>query len=502
MINFEKIKNLKFSEKIAFFRFKKIDKQKYLITNDIGNFCFLKNENFLNFIYWDLEKIDKQKYQELKDKLFIKDEKFNKNLIEKYRYKNAFLKQWPSLHIIVLTVRCDHTCRYCHAYVSWEKAKWKDLTKDKAKKIVDTIFYSPSNDITIEFQGWEPLLNFEILKFIIEYAKTKAYYLNKNVRFSLVSNLSLMDEEKLEYLINNRVSVCTSLDGDEEIHNFNRLHSKWNSFKKVAYWIKNINQEYKNQWLNMKIGGLTTVTKKTLDKYQELIDTYVDLWFDSIFIRPLNPYWFANKNWEKIWYSFEDFNKFYNNAINYILKLNLQWFWLKENLITIYLEKIFKQLDPNFLDERSPCGACVWQVAYNYNGKIYTCDEGRMFWEMGDDNFCVWNLLNGSPKESYIGMFDSEVTKSMMKASVTDSLPWYNHDVYKPYIWVCPIYNYKKFWNIFWKYLLDNKLNIDYNIIEFIFKSLEDKEKIKIFKNWLKEIDVNNKTNINYDYLK
>jgi len=41
--------------------------------------------------------------------------------------------------------------------------------------------------------------------------------------------------------------------------------------------------------------------------------------------------------------------------------------------------KILTENDPNFLDSRSPCGACIGQVAYNYDGKVYTCDEGRMF---------------------------------------------------------------------------------------------------------------------------
>ena len=48
--------------------------------------------------------------------------------------------------------------------------------------------------------------------------------------------------------------------------------------------------------------------------------------------------------------------------------------------------------DPNYLDIRSPCGAGIGQIAYSYDGKIYTCDEGRMLGGMGDDIFCIGNV--------------------------------------------------------------------------------------------------------------
>jgi hypothetical protein len=42
------------------------------------------------------------------------------------------------------------------------------------------------------------------------------------------------------------------------------------------------------------------------------------------------------------------------------------------------LKKMLTTSDPNYVDTRSPCGAVIGQVAYNFDGKIYSCDEGRM----------------------------------------------------------------------------------------------------------------------------
>jgi sulfatase maturation enzyme AslB (radical SAM superfamily) len=66
------------------------------------------------------------------------------------------------------------------------------------------------------------LVNWDVLKYIVEYTEIKALHLKKNIEFALVTNLSLMDEEKLEYLFEHQINISTSLDGDEETHNFNR----------------------------------------------------------------------------------------------------------------------------------------------------------------------------------------------------------------------------------------------------------------------------------------
>jgi hypothetical protein len=68
--------------------------------------------------------------------------------------------------------------------------------------------------------------------------------------------------------------------------------------------------------------------------------------------------------------------------MDYILELNKKGINFREMLSGIYLSKILTDRDPNYLDERSPCGACIGQVAYNYDGKIYSCDEGRMLARM------------------------------------------------------------------------------------------------------------------------
>ena len=479
MLDLEKIK--KIDKNTGFFRFKKFWKD-YLITNDIAKYSFLTKGEFGDFIAWKI--VDWEKYNELLKGWFIKNKEYEVMMAKKYSRKNLFLSYGPSLHIIVTTLRCNHKCQYCHAAVAPMSAKEMDMTEETAKKVVDTIFYTSNPDLTIEFQGWEALVNWDVVKYIIEYAKIKAIHLKKNIRFALVTNLTLMDEDKLKYLLDNNVWLSTSLDWDEETHNFNRTFKDWNSFEQVIYWIKRINEEYKKRGVNQKIGALLTVSKKTLSKYKEVIDTYVELGLDWIFLRPLNPYGFAAVDLKKLGYSIEEFIDFYEKSMNYILELNKKWTSFKEALSSIYLSKILTDDDPNYLDERSPCWACIGQVAYNFDGKIYSCDEWRMLGRMWDDNFLMTEVKEDW-WETYKAMIESDTTNIMVQASTLDWLPWYNDSVYKPYIWVCPIHSYKTSWNIIPNYAKDHKKVLDYKVLDYLFKNIKIYKNKKVFEEWL-----------------
>lgn len=487
ILDLNKIKKLK-SDKIWFFRFKKFDKDNYLITNDIWEYSFLSSVEFWDFISWKI--IEWDKFIDLESKWFIKNEKYTSEIAMKYATKNHFLAYWPSLHILVTTLRCNHKCLYCHASAGNEEAKWLDMTLETAKKVLDTIFYTSSNDITIEFQWWEPLLNWDVFKYFVEEWKIKSQHLAKTVNFALVTNLSLMDEEKLDYIINNNVHISTSLDWDELLHNENRVFKKWNSFERVTYWIKRINEEYEKRWIKnvvwefQKVWALLTVTKNSLPKYKEIINIYISLWLDWIFLRSLNPYWFAQSDLNKLSYSTEEFWEFYKNSMEYILELNKSWKNFREQLSAIYLAKILNPKDPNYLDERSPCWACIGQLAYNYDWNVYSCDEWRMMSRMWVEDFNVW-ILWDNWKDNYENILTSEVSNLMVQSSTIDWLPWYNDDVYKVYKWICPIFNYKTRWNIYPNYSLDNRNTSENIVLDFIFDKLNNKEDKDILESWI-----------------
>lgn len=469
------------TNKLGFFRFKKFNDSKYIITNDIGRFAFLSTEDFLKFISWKVENLPN--FEELKENWFIQTERYVEKMSESFANKNHFVWEWATLHMIIVTLRCNHKCKYCHAAVAPETATEFDMTMDTAIKTVDTIFFSRSNNLTIEFQWWEALLNYEIVQFIVDYAKDKAQLLQKNLTFSLVSNLTLLTEAKLQRLLDRWVDICTSLDGNEMIHNHNRSWYKWNSFEKVTYWMKRLDEEKIKRWM-WRVWALLTATKETLPKYKEIIDTYVDQWLDAIFLRWLNPYWFAASDLKTLAYETDEWIDFYKNSLDYIIELNKNWTPFKETITSVYLMRIFNNIDPAFMDIRSPSWIAIWWVAYNYDGDIYASDESRMLWRMGIKDFLMTPMLD-TPEETFRAMVNSQITKIAVQSSCLDGLPWYNDHVYKPYIWVDIIHNFKVSGNVYLPLVLDEKVKIQIAILDTIFEKLQDPEVRKIFMTWI-----------------
>lgn len=473
------------SSQIAPFYFKKQPNNKYLITNEFGYYSYLSELEFLDFISGKI--VTGEKYDELSTKLFIKNENYLDRAILAYNRKNSFLAYGPTLHMIVTTLRCNHKCRYCHAAVAPMTAKNMDMTRETAQKVVDTIFYTSSPGLTIEFQGGESLVNWEVVQFIVPYAREKANFLGKDLTFSLVSNLSLMDEEKMQWLLENGVDVCTSLDGDKETHNWQRIWNGGDSYEKVKHWMTRWTEEMEKRWvINYKMGALATWTKPSLANYRNIIDSYISLGLTTIGLRWLNPYGFAAAEKQTLEYSLDEYFEFYKNSMDYILEKNKQGVFLREMLSIVYLNKIFYNTDSGFMDVRSPSGVAIWGVAYNYDGKVYASDESRMLGRMGMDDFLLTPLLE-TGEETYKAMANSPVTKMCVQASTLDGLPGYVDHVYKPYLGVDLMYAFTQHGNLFSSFAKDDKTRIQISMLDYLFEKLEDPENEKVFRSWFEK---------------
>lgn len=469
--------------KVNNFRFKNFGKE-YLLTNEIGEYCFLTPKYLQFFISGKIDRLPASKAQELKNKSFIRSNSDFQRLPRKYASSNSFLFDGPSLHIIVVTLRCDHRCIYCQTSSRLKDEKGWDMDKKTARKVVDLILESPSKKLNVEFQGGEPLLNFGIIKFIVAYIKEKNKEYNKNIKFSLVSNFMFMDEEKLNYLIKNDFSLCTSLDGPETLHNKNRISMSGNSYANALKWIRIIQAKRKKGEYKFRINALTTITKLSLKYPTEIIDEFIKLNLDGIHLRPVMPFGTGNKNvWDKLSISNAEFMVFYKRAFDYILKLNKKGQNFYERTARIFLTKILNNLDPNYMDMRSPCGAGIGQLAYNFNGDVYTCDEARMISaSLKDESFRLGNVM----KTKFTELVDNGVVKAFCFASCLDNLPRCADCVYKPYCGVCPVYNYWVEGSLFSKTKVGNRCHMNYSILDYLFSKLETPAK-KVFKQWVQQ---------------
>ncbi|MBU4116828.1 MAG: His-Xaa-Ser system radical SAM maturase HxsB [Nanoarchaeota archaeon] len=471
---------MKFSNKkyvMNNYRVKKFN-DKFLITTDHGSWVFLNNDQFNLLTRNEIDK-DVKFFELLEEKGIILTSKNEKRVIISLRKKYDFLFIGTSLHIIVPTLRCNQKCTYCHAG-SKSLDEYVDMDEKTANAVVGFIFQSPSKKIAIEFQGGEPLLRFDIVKQIIEYAKKINNKFNKDLIFIVVTNLSLMDEDKLDYFIKNNVNLCTSLDGPEYLHNKNRITIDNQSHELVEKWIKKMQEENHKRKINKKINVLLTITKESLNYSKEIINEYARLGLNEIFLRPLNKLGKAKSVWDRLGYTPEEFIEFWKKSIDYLLELNKKGVIIREYSSLFILQKLIDGIEPNYFEQRSPCGAAIGQLAYNFNGDIYTCDEARM---IDEDLFRLGNVHT----DNYKNVILSNQTCSMVAASINDTQICDNC-AFKPYCGICPVCNYAEHGSIITNISSSARCKIYMAQFKYLFDKIEnDSEAYNIFCKWLNQ---------------
>ena len=467
----------------GFFRFREVDGD-YVVTNAQGDFVLLTPAEFKSFGEGTVDR-GSSLYERLRVGNFIRAEFDVPAAVERLRRRKRFLHQGPNLHIVVVTLRCNETCVYCHASRADMTATHTDLTEAMAEKTVDLILQAPTPFVTIEFQGGEPLVNFPVVKHLIEYAKEKNRAVGKQLEFTMVSNLALMDEDKLKFLLSNKVQLCTSIDGPEHLHDKQRKLVASSSFKAAVYWIKRINQAYGDMGLDTSlyhVEALLTTTREALSRGRDIVDTYVDLGCKALFLRPIDPFGFAEKTGPKMEYPRAEFLKFYRDTTDYIIERNMQGAQILERYAAIFLTKILQGEDPNFLDIRSPGGAGLSSIAYNYDGLVFAGDEARMMHETGDDSF----LLGRVGELTFRDIATHPTVRALAMGSNIDARPDCVNCAYNPYCGVDGVHTYKTQGSIAGRMRESTVCMVHKGIQDYLFGKIRrnDPAEMEILRRW------------------
>ena len=115
---------------------------------------------------------------------------------------------------------CNLRCEYCFA-AKGDFGQGRCLMSfETAKKAIDFIIANSGtrHNLEVDFFGGEPLMNFDVVKQTVEYARSIEKEHNKNFRFTITTNGLLLDDEKIDYINKEMSNVVLSLDGRKEIN--------------------------------------------------------------------------------------------------------------------------------------------------------------------------------------------------------------------------------------------------------------------------------------------
>lgn len=419
------------------FRFTKLDGDRYVVTNMAGEYQILRRAVIEELVDHRLSP-KAPEYVSLRSRHFIADHhsKLGPDFLAlKVRTRNERISHWTGLHIFVLTLRCEHACPYCQVSRQSENKSAYDMSEENADKSILLALSSPNQTIKIEFQGGEPFLNFDLMKHVV--AKSTEWNAQlpnpKNISFVAATNLAVVTDKMLEFCRKYDISISTSLDGPEELHNKNRPRPGADSYARAISGIRRARQMLGRD----RVSALMTTTALSLPFVREIIDEYLRQDLPGVFLRPLSPYGFAVKTKAIRAYNASQWLKFYDDGLDYIINLNRHGIDFREYYASTVATKMFKDEDPGYVDLTSPAGIGTGAVVYNYDGSVYASDEARMLAEMGDETFKL-----GSVSDSFEKIFTDEIFLTALDESFAYSSPICNDCAFEPWCGADPVFHW------------------------------------------------------------
>ena len=180
---------------------------------------------------------------------------------------------------------CNLKCKYCFAEEGEYHGKRELMSLEVGKKAIDFLIKASGTrkNLEVDFFGGEPLMNFDVVKGIVKYARSIEKENGKNFRFTITTNGILLNDEIMDYINKNMHNVVLSIDGRKEVNDRMRVRAGGQGsydaivpkFQKLA--------ESRNQ-TGYYVRG--TFTKHNLDFGKDVMHL-ADLGFKQISIEPV-----------------------------------------------------------------------------------------------------------------------------------------------------------------------------------------------------------------------
>lgn len=149
---------------------------------------------------------------------------------------------------------CNLRCGYCFAGTGDFGGCRELMSKETAEKAVEFAIKGSRqrHNLELDLFGGEPLMNFEVVKHIVNYVRKREQETGKNIKLTLTTNGTLLNDENIKFLNDNRVMLVLSLDGKKETHDAMRpFPNKSGSYDAAVRGFKKVieSREGKNYYL-------------------------------------------------------------------------------------------------------------------------------------------------------------------------------------------------------------------------------------------------------------
>lgn len=281
---------------------------------------------------------------------------------------------------------CNLNCSYCFASQGKYHGERAVMSYEVGKRALDFLIENSGTrrNLEVDFFGGEPLMNFDVVKKLVEYARSVEKEKNKNFRFTLTTNGMLIDDDVIEFANKEMSNVVLSLDGRKDVHDKFRVdYAGKGSWETIVP---------KFQKLVEKRGGKDYYMRGTFTHHNpdflEDIKTMLDLGFNELSMEPVvcasgDPSELTQEDLPIVLKQYED-------LANLMIKRREEG-----KPFTFYHYMIDLKGGPCIYKRISGCGSGTEYMAVTPWGDLYPCHQfvGEEKYKLGD----IWQGVTNKP---------------------------------------------------------------------------------------------------------
>ncbi len=337
----------------------------------LGKYSHLPNVNEAEI----RECLDDIKELEKAGKLFSEDE--FENLAFNYKNNSKIIKAL-CLHI---AHSCNLNCSYCFAGQGKYQGASALMSFETGKRAFDFLIENSGTrrNLEVDFFGGEPLMNFDVVKQLVAYARSIEKEKGKNFRFTLTTNGVLIDDDVIDFANREMSNVVLSLDGRKEVHDRFRVdYSGKGSYDKILPKFRKLvdSREGKNYYMRGTFTHHNTDFTKDIFHMADL--GFSELSMEPVVCSPDDPCALTEADMPVLFEQYE------------ILAKEMLRRKKEGRPFTFYHYMLDLKNGPCIYKRITGCGSGTEYMAVTPQGDLYPCHQF-----VGDEAYCLGNIYDG-----------------------------------------------------------------------------------------------------------
>lgn len=276
---------------------------------------------------------------------------------------------------------CNLNCSYCFASQGKYQGERGLMSLEVGKRALDFLIENSKGrrNLEVDFFGGEPLMNFDVVKELVYYARQREKETGKNFRFTLTTNGVLIDDDVIDFANREMSNVVLSLDGRKEVHDRFRVdYNGKGSWEKIVPKFQKMVEARNGKNYYMR-GTFTHHNPDFVKDIEEMLRLgFTELSMEPVVCAPDDPSALTEEDLPIVLEQYEKLAELMQERRN------------DGKPFTFYHYMIDLKGGPCIYKRVSGCGSGTEYMAVTPWGDLYPCHQF-----VGDEKFLLGNVWDG-----------------------------------------------------------------------------------------------------------